>query len=56
MSWKTVPTTSSPRVSCAEMYACTWGVGRGEGGWLGAWGCAVCLCERVGCVELCTAG
>ena len=32
MSWKTVPTTSSPSVSCAEMYAWPWGWGKGEGG------------------------
>ena len=36
MSWKTVPTTSSPSVSCAEMYAWPWGGwGRGEG-WVAA--------------------
>ena len=32
MSWKTVPTTSSPSVSCAEMYAWPWGWGRSKGG------------------------
>ena len=43
MSWKTVPTTSSPSVSCAEMYAWPWGWGRSKWGWGRGegWGCGV---------------